>query len=291
MTENILAYEIYLKQEKKASSNTLSSYMRDVRQFSQFITCQPEQAGTQNINEYTQWLSDHGKSVSTILRCVASLKSFYSFLQAHGYISENPVKAVTPGKAERKLPQILSGAEVERLLDQPHCTDLKGFRDKAMLEMLYATGMRVSELISLNVNDVNVTGRFVRCSSGGRERIVPMYPAAVKAVSNYLTTARNMMVGDQDEKALFVNVSGDRMSRQGFWKIIKYYQEKADIKKQTTPHTLRHSFAMHLLENGADLRSIQEMLGHADISSTQIYASMIKNKLADVYEKAHPRMY
>ena len=287
--EALRDFELYLRQERKVSPNTLSSYMRDVRQFSDYIPLPPEFADDACVIGYTRYLAEQGKSVSTVMRCVASLKCFFGFLQDRGVISDNPAKSVTPSKVERKLPQILTGQEVELLLDQPKCIDFKGYRDKAMMELLYATGMRVSELISLDVADVNLSARFVRCASPGHERIIPIYPAAARAVANYITKARTRMIESEDETALFVNVGGERISRQGFWKIIKHYQTTANITKQTTPHTLRHSFAMHLLENGADLRSIQEMLGHADLSSTQVYVSMIKNKLADVYQKAHPR--
>ena len=174
-------------------------------------------------------------------------------------------------------------------LEQPECTDAKGYRDHAMLELLYATGIRVSELIDLDMEHLSLSGGFLRCVGKGKERIIPLYPAAVKALGDYLRDVRPQLVEDETETALFVNMNGRRMSRQGLWKIIKHYQEKAGIKKEITPHTLRHSFAAHLLENGADLRSIQEMLGHADISSTQIYAQLVKQKLKDVYIKAHPR--
>ena len=190
---------------------------------------------------------------------------------------------------ERKLPHILTSREVELFLEQPDPTDAKGCRDKAMLELLYATGIRVSELIGLDLENLNLSAGFIRCASRGKERIIPLYQAAVRALQNYLDRVRPQMVEHPDEKALFVNMSGERMSRQGFWKIIKHYQEKAGIQKDITPHTLRHSFAAHLLENGADLHSIQEMLGHADISSTQIYTQLVSQKLKDVYNKAHPR--
>ena len=174
-------------------------------------------------------------------------------------------------------------------MEQPQCIDAKGFRDHAMLELLYATGIRVSELTTLDLEDLNLAAGFVHCSSKGKERIIPLYRTAVKALQDYVWKIRPQLVPDEEEMALFVNMNGERMSRQGFWKIIKYYQEKAGIEKEITPHTLRHSFAVHLLENGADLRSIQEMLGHADISSTQIYTHVIKGHLKDVYQKAHPR--
>ena len=201
----------------------------------------------------------------------------------------NPAKGLTAARAERKYPEILTSREVETFLDQPRCVDAKGFRDHAMLELLYATGSRVSELISLNLDDLNLSAGFIRCRSKGKERIIPLYHTAVKALQDYVKNIRPHLIADNGEEALFVNMSGERMSRQGFWKIIKCYQEKAGIEKDITPHTLRHSFAVHLLENGADLRSIQEMLGHADISSTQIYTHVVKRQLKDVYQKAHPR--
>ena len=234
-------------------------------------------------------MSSKGKSPATITRSAASIRSFYQYMLQRGAVRQNPAKAVAAVKVERKYPEILTGREVELFLEQPKCVDDKGFRDHAMLEMLYATGIRVSELISLNVEDVNLAAGFIRCVGRGKERIIPMYAAAVKALRDYLEFIRPRIIADKEEHALFVNMNGERMSRQGFWKIIKYYQEKAEIKKDITPHTLRHSFAVHLLENGADLRSIQEMLGHADISSTQIYVNVVQKQLKDIYQKAHPR--
>ena len=224
-----------------------------------------------------------------VARSAASLKSYYGYLVNRGVVRRNPAKDAAPVKTERKLPQILTGKEVELFLEQPQCVDPKGYRDHAMLELLYATGIRVSELIGLNVEDVNLPAGLIRCVSRGKERIIPLYAAAVKALTDYVRDIRPQLVLTPREPALFVNMSGERMSRQGFWKIVKYYQEKAQIDKDITPHTLRHSFAAHLLENGADLRSIQEMLGHADISSTQIYSRLINQKIKDVYKKAHPR--
>ena len=226
---------------------------------------------------------------ATVSRSVASLRCFYRYLISEGKIKDNPAREVTTEKTVKKLPEILTGKEVELFLEQPECTDMKGYRDRAMLETLYATGMRVSELISLNVEDVNLPAGFVRCSSRGKERAIPLYPTAVKAISEYLNGVRPQMIASPNETALFVNMSGERMSRQGFWKVIKHYQEKAGIKKDITPHTLRHSFAAHLLENGADIHALQEMLGHADITSTQIYTQLVKKQLKDVYNKAHPR--
>jgi integrase/recombinase XerD len=235
------------------------------------------------------WMQTRGKSAASATRFLASIKSFYNFLISQGDISVNPAKSVTAVKVERKYPEILTSKEVEVFLEQPQCIDAKGFRDHAMLELLYATGIRVTELISLDLDDLNLAAGVVRCYSKGKERIIPLYHTAIRALQDYVRTIRPQLIADDSEKALFVNMNGERMSRQGFWKIIKYYQEKAGIDKDITPHTLRHSFAVHLLENGADLRSIQEMLGHADISSTQIYTHVVKKQLKDVYQKAHPR--
>ena len=235
------------------------------------------------------WMLSHGKSAASVTRFLASVKSFYSYMVAAGELKKNPAQGVAAAKVERKYPEILTAKEVELFLEQPRCVDAKGYRDHAMLELLYATGIRVSELISLDLKDLNLSAGFIRCASRGKERIIPLYHTAVKALQDYVRDIRPQLIADGGEQALFVNMNGERMSRQGFWKIIKYYQEKAGIEKDITPHTLRHSFAVHLLENGADLRSIQEMLGHADISSTQIYTHVVKHQLKDVYQKAHPR--
>ncbi len=292
MSDLVSAYEAYLKTEKRASANTVSSYMRDIHQYAAAMEekgVELTDAVTEDVAEYTTALTRQGKSPATVTRSVASIKSFYQYLMGRGTVDRNPAKGVTPAKVERKLPQVLTGKEVELFLEQPECTDLKGYRDRAMLELLYATGIRVSELIDLDVDDLNLPGSVLKCYSKGRERMIPLYPAAVRALSEYVHNIRPQLVEAVDETALFVNMSGERMSRQGFWKLIKYYQEKAGIQKDITPHTLRHSFAAHLLENGADLRSIQEMLGHADISSTQIYSKLLNQKIKDVYKKAHPR--
>ena len=286
-------FKDYLTNVKKASSNTLSSYLRDIRQFGEYLdsheTVGYTEADEEVLNGYISWLRGMGKSVATVSRSIASLKCFYTFLILQRIVSENPTGKLVPDKCEQKLPQILTSSEVELLLEQPECTDFKGYRDKAMLELLYATGIRVSELIELDVDDLNLYAGVLHCASKGKERVIPLYPAAIRALEEYLRNVRPQLINEPDETALFVNMSGDRMSRQGFWKLIKYYQEKAGIQKDITPHTLRHSFAAHLLENGADLRSIQEMMGHADISSTQIYSRMLNHKLKDVYQKAHPR--
>jgi len=280
-------------EEKHASQNTVASYLRDVTQFSEYLhnsqECDLRQATGEQIQAYMSWMQSRGKSAASATRFLASVKSFYNYLVAEGDIKTNPAKSVTAAKVERKYPEILTSKEVELFLEQPQCIDAKGFRDHAMLELLYATGIRVTELISLNLDDLNLAAGVIRCLSKGKERVIPLYHTAIKALQDYVRTIRPQLIADSNEKALFVNMNGERMSRQGFWKIIKHYQDKAGIEKDITPHTLRHSFAVHLLENGADLRSIQEMLGHADISSTQIYTHVVKKQLKDVYQKAHPR--
>ena len=293
MNDYILLYERYLLDVKHSAANTVASYIRDIKQYASYVAdtleCPLELVNPDQASVYFAWLTNNGKSSSTVTRSLASIKGFYAFLITSGYAAQNPVKSIHLAKVEKKLPQILTGREVELLLEQPQCSDAKGYRDKAMLELLYATGIRVSELISLNVEDVNLPAGFIRCSSGGKTRMIPLYPAAVRAIQSYLTQIRPSMIAEPTEPALFVNLSGERMSRKGFWKIIKHYQQTANIQKEITPHTLRHSFAAHLLENGADLRSIQEMLGHSDISSTQVYAQIVKQNLKSVYNKFHPK--
>ena len=294
MLDFISAYENYLTKVKQASANTVSSYLRDIRQFSEWLGRNRDtdivDATEVNIGDYLSWLKDQGKSGATVSRCLASLKNFYSYLVSSGFLDKTPVAAeIRVERGEKKLPQILTGQEVELLLAQPACVDAKGYRDKAMLEVMYATGIRVTELIELNVSDVNLELSILKVGGSKKTRAIPLYPAALKALSLYLKDVRSVMVADPSEKALFVNVSGERMSRQGFWKILKYYQARAGIEKDITPHTLRHSFAVHLLENGADIGSVQEMMGHSDISSTQMYTHMINQKLKSVYEKCHPK--
>ena len=294
MLDLIQAYENYLTKVKQASGNTVSSYMRDVRQFSDWLRASegPDILAVEqvNISGYLSHLQDQGKSVATASRSLASLKNFYAYLISSGFLEESPITSdIHVKRGEKKLPQILSGKEVELLLAQPACVDAKGYRDKAMLEVMYATGIRVTELIDLNEEDVNFDLGIIKCRSAKKMRNIPLYPAALRALSVYMKDVRPVMVADPREKALFVNISGGRMSRQGFWKILKYYQTKAGIEKEITPHTLRHSFAVHLLENGADLGSLQELMGHSDISSTQLYTQMVNQKLKSVYEKCHPK--
>ena len=292
-SECIEIFEKYLREEKKSSENTLNSYLRDIRQFGAYLDLHTDtdivSATEDELSEYINWLKGQGKSVATVSRSIASLKCLYSYLTIRQIIAENPATKLVPDKGEHKLPQILTSQEVDLLLEQPECVDAKGFRDKAMLELLYATGIRVTELINLDITDINLAAGVIRCCTRDKERLIPMYAKAVKALSDYVTLVRPQMIALPDEPSLFVNVNGERMSRQGFWKIIKYYQKKAHIEKDITPHTLRHSFAAHLLENGADIHAIQEMLGHADISSTQVYTQLVKKQLKDVYNKAHPR--
>jgi len=294
MLDLIHAYENYLVKVKSASSNTVSSYMRDVRQFSDWLSMHVEtdilHATQPNISSYLTWLQQQGKSGATASRTLASLKNFYSYAVSTGFLELSPVSSdIHVDRGEKKLPQILTGREVELLLSQPVLTDSKGLRDKAMLEVMYATGIRVTELIDLNIDDVNLDVGIIKCSSAKKNRVIPLYPAALKALSLYIKDIRCSLVANPNEQALFVNIGGARMSRQGFWKILKHYQTKAGIEKDITPHTLRHSFAVHLLENGADLGSLQELMGHSDISSTQMYTHMVNQKLKSVYEKCHPK--
>ena len=291
MTNYLRGFEEHLKQQKKA--NTVASYLRDVGQMlaaEPFCRiAKPEQVTESQLEYYFAGLSAEGKSAATVTRSIASVKSFFTYLAGIGAVSSNPVLGLKPPKVERKLPQILSNEDVSKLLSQPRPDDPKGCRDKAMLELMYATGIRATELIMLDVNDINVSVGFLKVSDGEHSRMIPIYPEAAAAVKDYLQNARPLLVQNPVEKALFVNVGGTRMTRQGFWKLIKHYQELAGIEKDITPQNLRHSFAAHLLENGADLRSIQEMLGHMDISSTQIYAQVVTSKLRDVYNRYHPR--
>ncbi len=293
MLDLIRAYENYLSKVKQASDNTIASYMRDIRQYAGWLQaeCNVDVIDAQqlNISQYFAHLNEIGKSGTTISRNLASLKNFYSYLVSSGFLESSPVRDIKVSRGEKKLPQILTGREIELLLAQPTCVDAKGFRDKAMLEVMYATGIRVTELIDLDIDDVNLEQGIIKCNRSKKSRSIPLYPAALKALAVYVKEIRSSMVSDPDERALFVNIGGVRMSRQGFWKILKHYQANAHIEKEITPHTLRHSFAVHLLENGADLGSVQELMGHSDISSTQLYTQMVNQKLKSVYEKCHPK--
>lgn len=291
MTDYIAAFKAYLLNVKKSSSNTVESYIRDLNQYSEYsslIGKTPEIITAEDFKGYLDFLTAKGKSEATKTRILASIRCFYKFMISEGFCAENPADSVKIKRTEKKLPGILDSNEIMLLLSQPDGTDYKSRRDKAMLELLYATGIKVSELIELTVSNINLQIGILHLHNDKKERIVPMYPAAVKAVSNYLVNVRPVIVTDEAEDRLFTNMSGQPLSRQGFWKIIKHYAEKAGIKKDITPHTLRHSFAAHLLENGAQLKDIKEMLGHSDISSTQVYAQFVKNKYTVAYAKYHP---
>ena len=282
----------FLEEEKKVSQNTLQSYQRDLKQFKRYLeACEIHynRVKPEDINDYIKELQEDGKKASSISRCIASIRSFYQFVLRNKKIKEDPTAHIQSPKIEKRIPNVLTSKEVELLLEQPKDVDLKGTRDKAMLEFAYATGMRVTEIISLNIDDVNLDEGFVICRNGNKQRNIPLGNLSLKALKEYIKDARKILIKDDDEKALFVNINGGRLTRQGFWKIIKYYKEQAHITKDITPHVLRHSFATHLLQNGADLKAIQMMLGHSDISSTQVYMQFQDDGLKDIYKKAHPR--
>ena len=283
-------FKLFLQNRKKSSENTVQSYLRDTNQFFSYCTAKKLSVKTINssdINRFLEHLSAMGKSDATNTRVIAALRCYYKFLISEGYVNENPLDKIHTKKLEKKLPNILDAGEIIKLLDSPNGSDLKSIRDKAMLELLYATGIKVSELIDVKLSDINLQIGILHLHDK-KERIIPLYPAAVKTLSNYVINVRPAIILNQNEDLLFTNMSGQALSRQGLWKIIKHYSEKANIKKDITPHTLRHSFAAHLLENGAQLKDIKEMLGHSDISSTQIYAQFMKSKYTLAYAKYHP---
>lgn len=293
MGNHIDAFILYLHNMKKTSENTEMSYRRDLYKVQVFM----ENRGIGDVNDitkddlnaYVESMEAQKFAAATISRNIASLKAFFHYLVKEEIVTEDIAEELKAPKIEKKIPEILTMDEVIRLLDQPKGDSPKEIRDKAMLELLYATGIRVSELISLKVSDVNLKMGYILCRDANKERIIPFGKEAKNALVKYLDKTREEMIGGNDSDVLFSNCSGQAMSRQGFWKLIKYYAKKADIKSEITPHTLRHSFAAHLVENGADLRSVQEMLGHSDISTTQIYANMNHNHIREVYAKAHPR--
>ena len=292
MEKQIKLFLQFLENEKRASANTLQSYKRDIVQYQEYINendINYLKVDSDDLNSYFEYLKKQGRKTSTISRAIASVRVFYQFLVRTKKIKKDPTAEVKTPKIEKKVPSILTQKEVELLLDQPKCVDLKGIRDKAMLEFTYATGMRVSEIIALNIDDVNIEDEFVFCHYGYKKRTIPLGKMAVKTLSDYIKRARPILIKTEDEKALFVNLSGERLTRQGFWKIVNYYKEQANITKDITPHVLRHSFATHLLQNGAELKAIQMMLGHSDISSTQVYMQFQNENIKDVYNKTHPR--
>lgn len=292
MEKQIKLFLEFLQNDKKLSNNTLQSYERDILQYQDYVEenkINYAKADQSDLKKYLDHLSEIGKKPSTISRNLATIRSFYQFLLRNRKIKEDPTANLQAPKIEKRVPSILTSQEVELLLEQPKNVDLKGSRDKAMLELAYATGMRVTEIINLNREDVNLKEGFVTCTNQNKQRNIPIGSISAKALKEYIDNARQILVKDENEEALFVNINGKRLTRQGFWKIVKYYKEQAHISKDITPHVLRHSFATHLLQNGADLKAIQTMLGHSDISSTQVYMQFQNQGLKNVYKKAHPR--
>lgn len=292
MEKQINKFLSFIQNEKNASDNTLQSYKRDLLQFDDYISKRNVmflKVTNKEIDEYLEYMKEEGKKGSTISRSLASIRAFYQYMYRCGKIKEDPTDGIQSPKISKRIPTVLSAQEVELLLEQPKDVDLKGIRDKAMLEFAYATGMKVTEIISLNINDVDIENGFVTCKTKERERNIPLGNLSKAALKEYIERARPLLIKDDKTTALFVNTNGHRLTRQGFWKIIKYYKEQAHISKEITPHILRHSFATHLLQNGADLKSIQLMLGHSDISSTQIYMQFQNENLQNIYNKAHPR--
>lgn len=292
MEKQIKLFLEFLQQEKKLSDNTLQSYRRDILQYEEYVgknKINYAKVNQEDVKTYLEHLKEIGKKPSTVSRNLASIRSFYQFLIRIKKVKHDPTENIQSPKIEKRVPNVLTSQEVELLLEQPKNIDLKGIRDKAMLEFAYATGMRVTEIISLDINDVNMEEAFVICRNGSKQRNIPLGSLSLKALKEYIEEARPILIKNENEKALFVNINGDRLTRQGFWKIIKYYKEQAHITKDITPHVLRHSFATHLLQNGADLKAIQTMLGHSDISSTQVYMQFQDPGLKDIYQKAHPR--
>jgi len=293
MDELIEKFAQYIKEYKGASLNTVMAYKRDLKNFKIFLERldidEFERVTNFNIKDYLFDLEIKKRAPSTISRNVATLRAFFQYLYKQKIIESDPSINIESPKVKKKLPEVLTLEEVEILLSQPNTNQLKGIRDKAMLEVLYATGIKVTELTSLKVGDVNLTLGHIKCSFNDRQRIIPLGSKAITAIRLYLDKVRFAMIRDSNEDTLFVNCNGMPMTRQGFWKIIKVYAKKANIPDNITPHILRHSFAAHLVANGADLQSVQEMLGHSDISSTQIYAQINKSKIKEIYLRTHPR--
>ncbi len=293
MEQSLVDFTEYLRNEKKSSENTVLSYARDLRGFYGFMkeagVKDPAKVNRTNVMAYVYELQKQHKAGATVSRNIASIRAFFQFLQRKGRVTDNPAIELELPKVEKRAPEVLSLEKVELLLEQPRGEEDKEVRDKAMLELLYATGIRVTELISLRVKDINLSLEYIRCGDENKSRIIPIGVQAKLSLCRYMEKVREHMILLPDEEVLFVNCNGRPMTRQGFWKIIKAYAKKAGIEEDITPHMLRHSFAAHLIENGADLRSVQEMLGHSDISTTQIYTRLTNQKLKNVYAKAHPR--
>lgn len=294
MKEEIAKFIEYLHVEKQTSKNTEVSYERDLRKMSQYLKWQDidsvKAVTATSLNSFVLYLEQNGMKPATISRSIASMKAFFVYLYKTRQIDADPTENLKAPKIEKKLPSVLTTDEMTRLLEQPSGNSPKELRDKAMLELLYATGIRVSELISLKISDVNIQMEYLNCMDAHKERIIPFGKKAKEALKNYLKDGRPKLVEDEESEWLFTNCSGQSMSRQGFWKLIKFYGGKAGIEAEITPHTLRHSFAAHMVGNGADLKCVQEMLGYADISATQVYAQLNQDKkIREVYMSAHPR--
>ena len=295
MNDQLSDFIHFMTVERGLSENTIVSYKRDLQSYLSFLMTHEQLTDIKDVTRlhiihYLKQLKEEGKSSKTSVRHLSSIRSFHQFLLREKVTTDDPSWNIETQKTERTLPKVLSLGEVEKLLDTPNQHTPFDYRDKAMLELLYATGIRVSEMLDLTLADVHLTMGFVRCFGKGRkERIVPIGEAAASAIEEYLEKGRSKLLKKQPSDALFLNHHGKKMSRQGFWKNLKKRAIEAGIQKELTPHTLRHSFATHLLENGADLRAVQEMLGHADISTTQIYTHVTKTRLKDVYHKFHPR--
>ncbi|CCZ29048.1 tyrosine recombinase XerC [Firmicutes bacterium CAG:194] len=293
MEREVQEYISYLHNVKHTSNNTEMSYKRDLLKVCHFMQERGINSATavkeQDLKAYIHVLEEQKLAAATVSRNIASIKAFFLYLFSEGKIQNDAALCLKAPKIEKKMPEILTMGEVSALLEQANGDSPKEIRDKAMLELLYATGIRVTELISLKVSDVNLPMHFIMCRDPHKERMIPFGTQAHDALERYLGGVRAEMVEDKSSEILFANCSGKPMSRQGFWKLIKFYAKKAGITADITPHTLRHSFAAHLVENGADLKSVQEMLGHSDISTTQIYANMNHNRIREVYAKAHPR--
>ena len=292
MEKQVKLFLEFLQNDKKASDNTLQSYRRDIEQYEKYVSenkINYLKVTEETITDYMEYLREENKKESTISRSLASIRSFYQYLIRTKKIKKDPTSKIESPKINKRVPNILTSKEVELLLDQPKDVDLKGTRDKAMLEFAYATGMRVTEMISLNIDDVKLDEGYVVCKGRNKSRNIPLGSMSLKALKEYMEDSRPYLIRDEEEPALFVNISGTRLTRQGFWKIVKYYKEQAHIEKDITPHVLRHSFATHLLQNGAELKAIQTMLGHSDISSTQVYRQFQDVGIKNEYKKAHPR--
>ncbi len=297
MNDYFEQFKKYLTSERRMSENSLQAYCRDVLEYSRFLEEKNigklDDASNTEVVSFVLKLKNDGKSSATVNRKVASLRAFYNFMAAKGYVKENPVVNIKSPKIERKQLEYLTIEEIDKLLSLPD-DSIKGQRDKAILELMYATGIRVSELIEAKVEDINLRLGFITCNGEhGKARIIPMGRPARAAVENYIFEIRDKLIKTKDsehpQEALFVNYFGEKLTRQGLWKILKEYAEQAGIDSKITPQTLRNSFAVHMIQNGADLKSLQELMGHEDITATQIYLSVTKNRIKDVYDRTHPR--